>query len=121
MKPSLEFEMPAEQDAFLDAIQGSRWKELVFGIERFLAAAEATEASSEKQAIYHAVLQLMRRERAVAGLTFYSAMALREYNEERQAHWLGMLNLHTKGPAGPSAAHVEDGAGISAQPENSAQ
>ena len=46
MKATIEFEMPADEDAYRDAIEGCKWKAFAFDVEQYLMAMEAAASSS---------------------------------------------------------------------------
>jgi hypothetical protein len=101
MKTIIEFELPADEDAYRDALEGTKWKDFVCDIEQFLILLEATEANTDAQRAYRAVLQRMRHERALAGLTFCAAAKLRQLRAEHGRQWSEQLDAHlrTKGLA----------------------
>jgi hypothetical protein len=96
MKVTIEFELPVEQDAYFDAVEGSRWRDFAQGIELFLILLEATEANLEAQRAFHHILQHMRQERAAAGLTFLSSQALRELWDDSARRYADQLNKHLR-------------------------
>ena len=51
MKATIEFELPADEDARRDAIEGPKWKAFAFDFEQHLMAMEAGGTSSEAQRI----------------------------------------------------------------------
>lgn len=96
MKASIEFDLPADEEAFLVAVEASRWKDFVLDLERLLICMETTDPNPDLQRAYHNLLRHMRHERALAGLTFESAATVRDLHEEHDVLWREKIDAYLK-------------------------
>ena len=96
MKTIIEFELPADEEAYRDVVEGTKWRDFVCDIEQFLILLEATEVNTDAQRAYRAVLQRMRHERALAGLTFCAAAELRRLRAEHGQQWSEQLDTYLR-------------------------
>jgi len=94
MKALIEFDLPAEQDAFEDASNGTKWKELVRDLQEMLLVMARTDESKERREAYELIRQHLLSERALAGLGLVSNAKLEEGRIKRSEYWHGEMNLH---------------------------
>lgn len=78
VKATIEFDLPADQDAHLDAVQGERWKALAYNLYVWLRMMAATDENVERQRVFDEVQSFLRDERLTAGLTFCCSEHLRD-------------------------------------------
>jgi hypothetical protein len=78
MKSTIEFDLPEDEDAHLDAAQGAKWKRFANTLHARLAAQAATEKRVERQEAYNDIRRWLQEEMRTAGLTCYSSQQLRE-------------------------------------------
>lgn len=94
MKATIEFELPADQDSYRDAMNGARWRAFAQGIEQMLIVMETTETRPDAQETYTNILRRMRFERAGAGLTYLSTAALAENAEIHAKRHADLLDAY---------------------------
>jgi hypothetical protein len=99
MKVTIEFELPGEQDAHVDAVLGARWKAVVYNLYIWLTMRATTEEHVERQRAFDEVQRFLRDERLTAGLTFCCSENLRELNAKHHERCTEKLNayLHEQG------------------------
>lgn len=94
MKATIEFDLPAEQDAFVDAVSGKKWKELVRGLQEMLHVMARTDESKERQAAYETMYRWLASERALAGLGLASNASLEAAWIKHSELWRDELDKH---------------------------
>ena len=94
MKAQIEYDLPSEQDAFDDANNGSKWKELVRDLQEMLLVKARTDESKERREAYELIRQHLLSERALAGLGLVSNATLEEGRIKHSEYWHGEMNLH---------------------------
>lgn len=80
MKSVIEFNLPADEDAHLDAVQGAKWRSLFGRLTVFLLTREAMAKCEENRKAFREVSRFLAEETRTAGLTCFTASELqREY------------------------------------------
>jgi hypothetical protein len=82
MKTVIEFDLPDDEDAHLDAVQGAKWRALVGRLKVFLLTREATEKYEEKGEAFREVSRFLAEETRTVGLTCLTASDLRREHAE---------------------------------------
>lgn len=96
MKATIEFNLPAEHDAYLDAINGTRWKEVMRAFEWTLNVWRDTEENSDRRHAHDIVLRQLRDERKYAGLTYATVKSLKQDHARMDKFWWKRLNEYLK-------------------------
>ena len=78
MKATLEFELPAEHDAYLDAVNGTRWRQYANLVEACVSTVGVKSESPECRQEFCEFLQSMREERLDAGLSLHTSESLQK-------------------------------------------
>lgn len=92
MKATIEFELPAEQDAYLDAINGSRWKEVMRSFEWYLMVLRDTGENSDLRQAYDHIRRKLRENQQAAGLTYATVKSLKKDQSRSDAYWAKRLD-----------------------------
>jgi hypothetical protein len=76
MKATLEFDLPADIDAYLDAVNGARWREFVRHAQNHVSMWRDIEQDPKAIEVYSTVKLWLTQELGLAGLTHHTNQSL---------------------------------------------
>lgn len=107
MKATLEFELPAEQDAYWDAINGARWREFVRHAQCYISMLRDIDKNPECREAFFALKTWLREELGNAGITHHTSKSLQDEYRRVEKFYSEQVEKHYKGQEAADFAGIE--------------
>lgn len=96
MKATIEFNLPADVDAYQDAVNGPKWKELARATYFVLMVWRDTEENRQCREIYEEVIKWYRSQLQGEGLTLASSLTMKQSRSRQMKFWSKRLDDYLK-------------------------
>jgi hypothetical protein len=96
MKATIEFELPTNEEAYLDAVNGTKWRELASITDLVLMVWRDTEEDLVRRGVYDKIRKWFRSNIQNEGLTLATAATLRQSRSRQAKLWTKQLDDYLK-------------------------